>query len=96
MPLKKETKPLKCLTLFTTHIGTFQEIFPNLRQISSVDFFGYCFNHAYNSLLNSNSEFKPVKLHLKIDLVSYPTRAEGLVTMITLFWRFCALRGFLA
>ena len=26
-----------------------------------------------------NSEFKPVKLHLKIDLVSYPARAEGLV-----------------
>ena len=25
-----------------------------------------------------NSEFKPVKLHLKIDLVSYPARAEGL------------------
>ena len=26
-----------------------------------------------------NSEFKPVKLRLKIDLVSYPVRAEGLV-----------------
>ena len=26
-----------------------------------------------------NSEFKPVKLRLKIDLVSYPARAEGLV-----------------
>ena len=25
-----------------------------------------------------NSEFKPVKLHLKIDLVSYPARVEGL------------------
>ena len=25
-----------------------------------------------------NSEFKLVKLHLKIDLVSYPARAEGL------------------
>ena len=25
-----------------------------------------------------NSGFKPVKLRLKIDLVSYPTRAEGL------------------
>ena len=25
-----------------------------------------------------NSEFKPVKLRLKIDLVSYPVRAEGL------------------
>ena len=25
-----------------------------------------------------NSEFKPVKLRLKIDLVSYPARAEGL------------------
>ena len=24
-----------------------------------------------------NSEFKPVKLRLKIDLVSYPARAEG-------------------
>ena len=29
-----------------------------------------------------NSEFKPVKLHLKIDLVSYPARAEGLVNRI--------------
>ena len=28
------------------------------------------------------SEFKPVKLRLKIDLVSYPTRAEGLVNMV--------------
>ena len=28
-----------------------------------------------------NSEFKPVKLHLKIDLVSYPAWAEGLVNM---------------
>ena len=31
-----------------------------------------------------NSEFKPVKLRLKIDLVSYPARAEGLVNRITL------------
>ena len=29
-----------------------------------------------------NSEFKPVKLRLKMDLVSYPARAEGLVNMI--------------
>ena len=29
-----------------------------------------------------NSEFKPVKLRLKIDLVSYPARAEGLVNVI--------------
>ena len=29
-----------------------------------------------------NSEFKPVKLRLKIDLVSYPARAEGLVNRI--------------
>ena len=29
-----------------------------------------------------NSEFKPVKLRLKTDLVSYPARAEGLVNMI--------------
>ena len=28
-----------------------------------------------------NSEFEPVKLRLKIDLVSYPARAEGLVNM---------------
>ena len=28
-----------------------------------------------------NSEFKPVKLRLKIDLVSYPARAEGSVNM---------------
>ena len=32
-----------------------------------------------------NSEFKPVKLRLKIDLVSYPTRAEGLVNIIMTF-----------
>ena len=31
---------------------------------------------------NKNSEFKPVKLHLKIDPVSYPARAKGLVNMI--------------
>ena len=29
-----------------------------------------------------NSEFKPVKLRLKNDLVSYPARAEGLVNMV--------------
>ena len=29
-----------------------------------------------------NSEFKLVKLRLKIDLVSYPARAEGLVNRI--------------
>ena len=28
-----------------------------------------------------NSEFKPVKLRLEIDLVSYPARAEGLVNI---------------
>ena len=28
--------------------------------------------------MKENSEFKPVKLRLKIDLVSYPARAEGL------------------
>ena len=28
-----------------------------------------------------NSQFKPVKLRLKIDLVSYPARAEVLVNM---------------
>ena len=32
-----------------------------------------------------NSEFKPVKLHLKIDLVSHPARAEGLVNMIYIY-----------
>ena len=30
-----------------------------------------------------NSEFKPVKPRLQIDLVSYPARAEGLVNRIT-------------
>ena len=30
------------------------------------------------SAVCSPSEFKPVKLRLKIDLVSYPARAEGL------------------
>ena len=34
-----------------------------------------------------NSEFKPVKLRLKIDLVSYPARAEGLVNMVSIFKR---------
>ena len=29
-----------------------------------------------------NSEFKPVKPRLKIDLLLYPARAEGLVNMI--------------
>ena len=37
-----------------------------------------------------NSEFKPVKLRLKFDLVSYPARAEGLVNMyisyMYIFW----------
>ena len=28
--------------------------------------------------MKENSEFKPVKVRLKIDLVSYPARAEGL------------------
>ena len=32
--------------------------------------------------VKDNSEFKPVKLCLKIDLVSYPHQAEGLVNMI--------------
>ena len=32
-----------------------------------------------------NSEFKPVKLRLKIDLVSYPARVEGLVNMIYIY-----------
>ena len=32
-------------------------------------------------LEKENSEFKPVKLRLKIDLVSYPARVEGLVNM---------------
>ena len=35
------------------------------------------------SLGEGNSEFKPVKLNLKIDLVSYPARAEGSVNMDT-------------
>ena len=33
-------------------------------------------------LEKENSELKPVKLRLKIDLVSYPARAEGLVNRI--------------
>ena len=36
------------------------------------------------SLGEENSEFKPVKLCLKIDRVSYPVRAEGLVNMINI------------
>ena len=37
------------------------------------------------SLEEENSELKPIKLRLKIDLVSYPSRAEGLVNMIKPF-----------
>ena len=37
------------------------------------------------NLGEGNSEFKPVKLRLKTDLVSYPARAEGLVNMINSF-----------
>ena len=29
-----------------------------------------------------NSEFKPVKLRLKIDIVSYPAQVEGLVNRV--------------
>ena len=31
--------------------------------------------------MKENSEFKPAELRLKIDLVSYPAQAEGLVNM---------------
>ena len=34
-------------------------------------------------LEKENSEFKPIKLHLKIDLVSYPAQVEGFVNMVT-------------
>ena len=34
-----------------------------------------------NKKEKDNSEFKPVKLRLNIDLMSYPARAEGLVNM---------------
>ena len=37
--------------------------------------------NSFFSLGEENSEFKPVKLCLKIDPVSYPARAEGLVNM---------------
>ena len=33
-----------------------------------------------------NSEFKPVKLRFKIDLMSYPARVEGLVNMIMVWF----------
>ena len=46
----------------------------------------HCFcrdEHCHLSIIPlQNSEFKPVKLRLKIDLVSYPAIAEGLVNMI--------------
>ena len=49
--------------------------------LSHIFLFGYnnihLFPHTYR--VSENSEFKPVKLRLKIDLVSYPARAEGLV-----------------
>ena len=41
---------------------------------------GILFNSYYTE--KENSEFKPVKLRLKIDLVPYPARAEGLVNMV--------------
>ena len=48
----------------------------------------FIYNMSYSSFFLY--EFKPVKLRLKIDLVSYPTRAVGLVNMdkgvIILFW----------
>ena len=44
---------------------------------------GACINYRLGSsaLEKENSEFKSVKLRLKIDLVSYHARAEGLVNM---------------
>ena len=49
------------------------------------------------SLGEGNSEFKPVKLCLKFDLVSYPARAEGLVNMINvcvyIYVYMCVYRG---
>ena len=58
----------------------------------AVHTFSKCINPKVNILLwvgsstlvrqlvqeKENSEFKPVKLRLKIDLMSYPARAEGL------------------
>ena len=41
----------------------------------------FSFGEATN-LEKENSDFRSVKLRLKIDHVSYPTRAEGLVNMI--------------
>ena len=35
------------------------------------------------SLVEGNSEFKPVELRLKIDIVSPPARVEGLVNTYT-------------
>ncbi len=34
--------------------------------------------HPQQKNMKENTEFKPVKLRLKIDIVSYPARAEGL------------------
>ena len=42
------------------------------------------FWHKKGPITINFSEFKPVKLHLKIDFVSYPARAEGLVNRITI------------
>ncbi len=39
-------------------------------------------NTATRVQRKENSELKPVNLRLKIDLVSYPARAEGLVNSI--------------
>ena len=47
-------------------------------------FVGICTNHRSEShdYVSTSSEFKPVKRRLKIDLVSYPAQAEGLVNSI--------------
>ena len=51
---------------------------PAMGRVGQTGFFS--FGEA-TSLEKENSEFKPVKLGLKIDLVLYPAQVEGLVNM---------------
>ena len=51
-------------------------------------FFVFLQIYSYICQKKKNSEFKPAKLRLKIDLVSYPARAEGLVNMCMSIFNF--------
>ena len=56
----------------------------SLQLVGQTEFFGL--GEATRPKIQENSEFKPVKLRLKIDLLSYPAQAEGLVNMDISVW----------